>query len=181
MLLTYISFKGQFFIETILKILIEENIMLNKNDTAPLFKSANQQNQLISSNDYLGKKNIVLYFYPKDDTPGCTIEANDFTALASEFSSLDTVVIGVSKDSCESHQAFIDKFNLNIELLADTSGTLCDAYNVWQEVEKEGVKKMKIVRSTFIINKKGVLEAALYAVSPQGHAQEILEIVKAMS
>jgi len=154
--------------------------MLNKNDTAPFFRSANQQNQLISSNDYLGDKNVVLYFYPKDDTPGCTIEANDFTTLASEFSRLDTVVIGVSKDSCHSHQAFIDKFDLNLELLADTSGAVCEAYGVWQEVEKEGVKKMKIVRSTFIINKKGFLEAVLYAVSPKAHAQEILEIVKKM-
>ncbi len=155
--------------------------MLNKNDPAPSFKSVNQQNKLISSNDYLDKKNIVLYFYPKDDTPGCTIEANDFTALASEFSSLDTVVIGVSKDSCHSHQAFIDKFDLKLELLADTSGAICEAYGVWQEVEKEGIKKMKIVRSTFIINKKGFLEAALYAVSPKNHAQEILETIKVMS
>ena len=154
--------------------------MLNKNDTAPFFRSANQQNQLINSNDYLNDKNIVLYFYPKDDTPGCTIEANDFTALATAFSSLDTVVIGVSKDSCHSHQAFVDKFNLNLELLADTSGSICEAYGVWQEIEKEGVKKMKIVRSTFIINKKGILEATLYAVSPKAHAQEILERVKKM-
>ena len=155
--------------------------MLNKNDTAPSFRSLNQQNQLISSTDYLNDKNIVLYFYPKDDTPGCTIEANDFTALAAEFSSLDTIVMGVSKDSCDSHQAFIDKFDLNLELLADTSGVVCEAYGVWQEVEKEGVKKMKIVRSTFIINKKGFLEAALYAVSPNTHAQEILETVKKMA
>jgi peroxiredoxin len=154
--------------------------MLTKNDTAPLFKSLNQANQLISSNDYLGKKNIVLYFYPKDDTPGCTIEANDFTALATEFSALETVVIGVSKDSCESHQAFVNKFSLNITLLADISGEVCDAYKVWQAVEKEGVKKMKIVRSTFIINKQGLLVAALYSVNPKAHAQAILEKVKAL-
>lgn len=173
-------FKEPLFIKAISNFLIEENVMLNKNDTAPSFSSLNQQNQQISLNDYLEDKNVILYFYPKDDTPGCTIEANDFTALASEFSSLDTVVIGVSKDSCHSHQAFVDKFDLNLELLADTSGVICKAYGVWQEVEKEGVKKMKIVRSTFIINKKGVLEAALYAVSPKDHAQEILETVKAM-
>ncbi|MDQ7090118.1 MAG: peroxiredoxin [Methylococcales bacterium] len=155
--------------------------MLNQNEIAPSFQSVNQKNQLINSTDYLGKKNIVLYFYPKDDTPGCTIEANDFTALADEFSSLETVVIGVSKDSCQSHQAFIDKFSLNLELLADTSGAVCEAYQVWQEVEKEGVKKMKIVRSTFVIDKKGQLATALYAVSPDSHAQKILEIVKSLA
>lgn len=152
--------------------------MLNKNDVAPTFNSVNQQNQALNSSDYLDKKNIVLYFYPKDDTPGCTIEANDFTAMANEFAALDTVVIGVSKDGCESHQAFIDKFGLKVELLADTSGEVCDAYGVWQEVEKEGVKKWKIVRSTFIINKQGVLEEALYGVAHEGHAAEMLEKIK---
>jgi peroxiredoxin len=155
--------------------------MLKQYDVAPFFRSKNQENQLISLNDYLGEKNVVLYFYPKDDTPGCTIEANDFTALANEFAAVDTVVIGVSKDSCESHQAFIGKFGLSVVLLADTSGELCESYGVWQEVEKDGVKKMKIVRSTFVIDKKGVLAEALYGVTPDGHAQEILEIVKALA
>jgi peroxiredoxin Q/BCP len=102
---------------------------------------------MISLSDYTGKQNVVLYFYPKDDTPGCTIEANQFTALVSEFAKADTVVLGVSKDSCQSHQAFIDKFGLKLDLLADTEGKLCDAYAVWQEKEKNGVKKMGIVRS----------------------------------
>ena len=84
--------------------------MLETDQKAPVFKVLNQHNDLISLSDYQGKKNVILYFYPKDDTPGCTIEANQFTALASEFAQLDTVVLGVSKDSCESHQAFIDKY-----------------------------------------------------------------------
>ncbi len=154
--------------------------MLNKNDPAPFFRSYNQDNQLVSLNDYVGNKNVVLYFYPKDDTPGCTIEANDFTAMAKEFDDLDTVIVGVSKDTCASHREFIGKYGLNVELLADTSGDLCENYGVWQEVEKEGVKKMKIVRSTFIINKDGALEEALYGVNHEGHAQEILEKVKAL-
>jgi peroxiredoxin len=152
--------------------------MLNQYDTAPLFSSLNQEEQMLSLAEYLGKKNVVLYFYPKDDTPGCTIEANDFTALAPQFAAADTVIIGVSKDSCESHRDFIRKFNLNVMLLADTSGELCESYGVWQEVEKDGVKKMKIVRSTFVIDKKGVLVEALYGVSPEGHAQAILEKVQ---
>ncbi|MGR9114194.1 MAG: peroxiredoxin [Gammaproteobacteria bacterium] len=154
--------------------------MLEKTQAAPAFRSLNQNNKLISLSDYAGEKNVVLYFYPKDDTPGCTIEANDFTGLADEFSALDTAVVGVSKDTCESHRAFIKKYGLNVELLADTSGDLCEDYGVWQEVEKEGVKKMKIVRSTFIIDKDGNLVEAMYGVDPDGHAQAVLERVREM-
>ena len=154
--------------------------MLKKNQTAPAFSTPNQHSEMISLSDYKGKKNVVLYFYPKDDTPGCTIEANEFTALASEFTKVDTVVLGVSKDSCESHQAFIDKFGLKVDLLADTTGELCDAYGVWQEKEKKGVKKMGIVRSTFIINKQGEIAEAIYAVSADGHAEQVLELVKGL-
>ena len=154
--------------------------MLEKTQAAPAFRSLNQDNKLVSLSDYAGEKNVVLYFYPKDDTPGCTIEANEFTGLANEFAELDTAVIGVSKDTCESHRAFIGKYGINVELLADTSGDLCESYGVWQEVEKEGVKKMKIVRSTFIINKDGILEEAMYNVNPEGHAQAVLDRVRAM-
>jgi len=151
--------------------------MLEKNQTAPAFSSLNQNNEMINLSDYKDNSNVVLYFYPKDDTPGCTIEANQFTELASEFAKVNTVVLGVSKDSCESHQAFIDKFALKVDLLADTSGELCDAYGVWQEKEKNGVKKMGIVRSTFVINKEGVLVDVIYGVTADGHAQEILDKV----
>ncbi|MDH5735173.1 MAG: peroxiredoxin [Gammaproteobacteria bacterium] len=128
--------------------------------------------------DFKNRKNVVLYFYPKDDTPGCTIEANQFTALVNEFSALDTVVIGVSKDDCASHQAFIDKFNLKIMLLSDTTGELCEAYGVWQEKEKNGIKKMGIVRSTFIINKQGNIVDAEYGVTAEGHAQAVLNKIR---
>ena len=152
--------------------------MLEKNQVAPDFSTVNQSSKLINLSDYKGNKNVVLYFYPKDDTPGCTIEANDFTKLANEFADVDTVILGVSKDSCESHQEFIRKYGLNIELLADTSGELCESYGVWQEKEKNGIKKMAILRSTFIINKEGALAEALYGVNHEGHAQEILEKVR---
>ena len=151
--------------------------MLEINQTAPAFSSPNQSNKIINLSDYKNNKNVVLYFYPKDDTPGCTIEANQFTELASEFAKVDSVVLGVSKDSCESHRAFIDKFALKLDLLADTSGELCDAYGVWQEKEKNGVKKMGIVRSTFVINKEGVLVDVIYGVAADGHAQAILDKV----
>ena len=153
-------------------------IMLQKQQPAPAFRALNQNNSLINLNDFLGDKKVVLYFYPKDDTPGCTIEANDFTGLSQEFADLDTVVIGVSKDNSECHRAFIDKYNLNVELLADTSGEICESYGVWQEVEKEGVKKWKIVRSTFVINQDGILEHALYNVNHEGHAQAVLDLIK---
>jgi peroxiredoxin Q/BCP len=154
--------------------------MLEKNQIAPPFSSPNQDNKLINLADYKNKKNVILYFYPKDDTPGCTIEANQFTELADEFAAHETVVIGVSKDSCESHQAFIKKYGLNLELLSDTSGEVCDSYGVWQEKEKDGVKKMGIVRSTFVINKNGVLEEAMYGVNPDGHAQDMLDKIKTL-
>ncbi len=152
--------------------------MLQKNQSAPNFSVLNEKETTINLNDYADKKNIVLYFYPKDDTPGCTIEGNQFTALVDDFTKADTVILGVSKDSSESHQAFIDKFDYKISLLADTNGELCDAYGVWQEKENNDVKKMGIVRSTFIIDKSGILQHAEYGVVADGHAAQILELVK---
>jgi thioredoxin-dependent peroxiredoxin len=152
--------------------------MLVKQQAAPNFRAFNQNHQMVSLTDYAVEKNVVLYFYPKDDTPGCTIEANDFTALAEEFAALDTVVIGVSKDTRQSHNDFIDKFGLKVDLLADTSGELCELYNVWREREKNGVKSMAILRSTFIIDKQGKLVDVAYGINPEGHAQEVLGKVK---
>ena len=152
--------------------------MLEKEQAAPEFSVPDQDGKTVKLSDYRNDKNVVLYFYPKDDTTGCTIEARQFTELAGEFADLDTVVIGVSRDSCESHQAFIDKYGLNVTLLADTSGELCERYGVWQEKEKQGEKKMGIVRSTFIINKEGVLNDVMYDVSADRHADEILEKIR---
>jgi len=152
--------------------------MLEKNQLAPDFAAPDQNNKIINLSEFRNNKNVVLYFYPKDDTSGCTLEARQFTELADRFSALETVIIGVSKDSCDSHRAFIDKYGLNVILLADTGGKICESYGVWQEKEKNGEKKMGIVRSTFIINKDGVLQDVMYAVSADGHALEILEKVK---
>lgn len=152
--------------------------MLQKEQIAPSFTGVNENNDTISLADFTDKKNVVLYFYPKDDTPGCTIEANQFTSLADEFAALDTIIIGVSKDDCTSHQAFINKFDLKVMLLADTSGDLCESYGVWQEKEKKGIKKMGIVRATFIINKQGKIIDAEYGVTAEGHAQAVLDKIK---
>jgi peroxiredoxin len=152
--------------------------MLQVNQNAPVFSVQNQDRETISLSDFVGRKNVILYFYPKDDTPGCTIEANQFTQLAEQFAQQDTVVLGVSKDSCESHTNFIDKYDLKVALLADVDGQLCEDYGVWQEKEKEGVKKMGIVRSTFLIDKSGKLQHAEYGVDPDGHARAMLERVE---
>ncbi len=154
--------------------------MLQPQNKAPAFSLPNQANQTVSLADFAGQKNVVLYFYPKDDTSGCTLEANQFTALINDFAAADTVVIGVSKDSCDSHQAFIDKYALKVELISDEQGELCEAYGVWQEKEKNGIKKMGIVRSTFIINKAGDLVDVEYGVTADGHAQAVLDKVKSL-
>ena len=154
--------------------------MLEENQIAPAFSATDQNNNIIISNEFIGEKNIVLYFYPKDDTPGCTIEANQFTAFIDEFTKADTIIIGVSKDDAQSHQAFIEKFALKVELMADTDGKVCDDYGVWQEKEKNGIKKMGIVRSTFIIDKQGKLAYVEYGVNADGHAEKMLTKVKAL-
>ena len=152
--------------------------MIVEQQAAPDFSVVDENNQMVKLADLKGSKNVVLYFYPKDDTPGCTIEANQFTQFINEFSQNDTVIYGVSKDNCQSHTDFINKFDLKVGLLADTEGTLCDDYGVWQEKERNGEKKMGIVRSTFIIDKAGVIRSAEYGVVPEGHAERVLEKIK---
>lgn len=155
--------------------------MLTPNTPAPEFTCQNQDGKPFSLADYRGSRNVLLYFYPKDDTAGCTIEANQFTALAGQFAERDTVVVGVSRDSCDSHRAFISKYSLGFDLLSDMEGELCQLYGVWQEKEKNGEKKMGIVRSTFLIDKQGRLAEAFYGVTAEGHAAAMLERVKKLS
>ena len=152
--------------------------MLEKNQTAPDFTAVNQHDEKLTLSHFRGAHNVVLYFYPKDDTPGCTIEANEFTALASEFEQAGTVVLGVSKDSCEKHRKFIDKYGLKIDLISDASGEVCDKYQTWGEQQFMGKKYMGISRSTFVIDKAGLLVEAIYKVKAKGHAQQMLELVQ---
>jgi peroxiredoxin Q/BCP len=154
--------------------------MLEKNQTAPDFNAVNQHDEKLTLSQFKGSQNVVLYFYPKDDTPGCTIEANEFTALASEFEQSDTVVLGVSKDSCEKHRKFIDKYGLEIDLISDASGDVCDKYQTWGEQQFMGKKYMGISRSTFVIDKAGLLVEAIYKVKAKGHAQQMLELVQTL-
>ena len=152
--------------------------MLTNNQKAPAFTAHDQNDQIVSLSDFTDKKNIVLYFYPKDDTTGCTIEANQFTSLKDQFDAIDTVILGVSKDDAKSHTDFINKYDLNINLLADTSGELCESYGVWQDKGTEGNVKLGIVRSTFIINKSGDIKSAEYGVKADGHANSVYEFIK---
>ncbi|MEA3276751.1 MAG: peroxiredoxin [Pseudomonadota bacterium] len=152
--------------------------MLNPGDKAPPFSLPDADLGRIDLERFLGNKNLVLYFYPKDDTPGCTIEALEFTDLQPEFEARDTEILGISKDNCVSHGAFRDKYGLNVRLLADTEGEACESYGVWREKEAHGEKRMGIVRSTFVVDKEGNVRHALYDIKPKGHAAQILELVQ---
>lgn len=152
--------------------------MLQPGMPAPVFDLPDADMNVVSLSAFRNHRNVVLYFYPKDDTPGCTMEAIDFSELEDEFKQQKTVVLGVSMDDCLSHGAFRDKHGLCVQLLADVDGEVCRTYGVLQEREQNGRKKMSVLRSTFIIDRKGVLRHALYGVSPRGHAAEVLNLVR---
>lgn len=141
---------------------------LKEGDTAPDFKAQNSQGKEVSLATYKGK-NIVLYFYPKDDTPGCTIEAKEFTESSAKFASANTVVLGVSYDDVACHQAFIEKYGLKIDLLVDAGGSIAKAYDSFGE----GYAK----RNTFVIDASGKIKKIFMGVKPQGHADEVLKLV----
>jgi peroxiredoxin Q/BCP/two-component system osmolarity sensor histidine kinase EnvZ len=152
--------------------------MLNPGEKAPPFELPDADMHIINSKQFLNNQHLVIYFYPKDDTTGCTIEALEFSDLTDEYTALETLVIGISRDSCISHAAFRDKHGLTVQLLADIDGEVCNAFDVWREKEKKGEKRMGILRSTFIIDKEGIVREALYDVKPKGHAAQVLEMVR---
>jgi len=130
---------------------------------------------------YRGKKNVVLYFYPKDGTPACTIQAIGFSDRENEFKKLDTIVFGVSRDDVLSHQAFRDTHGITVELLADTEEEVCRLYDVIQNKIVDGHPKSCLLRSTFIIDKKGVVRHILQDVNPKVHVEEVLKVCKALT
>lgn len=152
--------------------------MLQVGQHAPGFTLPDAEMSMVKLSSFKGKHNVVLFFYPRDDTPGCTLEAIDFSDHEDEFMRHDTIVLGISRDDCLSHAAFRDKHGLSVNLLSDEEGEVCEKYGVWQEKEKDGVKKMGIVRSTFIIDKQGNIRQAHYGVIPKGHVAEILKELK---
>jgi len=154
--------------------------MLQLGSAAPDFSLPDADMEMLKLSKLRGKT-VVLYFYPKDDTPGCTVEAIEFSDLEDEFVKHNTLILGVSRDDCISHADFRDKHGLTVNLLADVEGKVCEKYGVWQEKEKGGIKKMGIVRSTFVIDAEGALRHVQYGVVAKGHAMEILNLVKTLS
>ena len=152
--------------------------MLQAGIKAPDFTLNDQHGKEIHLSDYLGKK-IVLYFYPKDNTPGCTRQACAFAESYTAFQAQDVAVIGVSKDSIASHVRFAEKYNLPFVLLSDPELTAIQAYDVWQEKKMCGKTSMGVVRTTYIIDEAGVIEKVMPKVKPDTNAAEILDYLAA--
>ncbi|MEG0321787.1 MAG: thioredoxin-dependent thiol peroxidase [Oscillospiraceae bacterium] len=148
--------------------------MLQVGTQAPDFTLDNQKDKSVSLSDFRGKK-VVLYFYPKDNTPGCNRQACAFAAAYEDFKKKDVVVIGVSRDSVASHKKFAEKFKLPFILLADTDMAVLKAYDVWQLKPLYGKMLPGVVRSTYIIDANGVIEKAMPKVSPDTNAADILK------
>lgn len=140
------------------------------------FELPNQKGEYISLTDFKGH-HVVVYFYPKDDTPGCTLEAQDFSKLAYAFAKKKTKVIGISKDSVKSHDKFCTKYDLSIDLLSDEEGKTCEAFGVWVEKSMYGKKYMGIERSTFLIDDAGNLKKVWRNVKVPNHAEEVLNSI----
>ncbi len=150
---------------------------MNEGDKAPSAQFAVADGVMKSAADYTGQ-NLVLYFYPKDDTSGCTKEAQEFTALANDFAKANTVVVGISKDSVKSHDKFVAKYDLKVALGSDESGEVCEAFGVWVEKSMYGKKYMGIERSTFLIGTDGVVKQVWRKVKVPGHAASVLDAAK---
>lgn len=151
--------------------------MLKVGDEAPIeIQLVDKEGKNVSLKDFLGQY-IVLYFYPKDDTPGCTIEACEFRDFNEQIENIGAKIIGISKDNLRSHKKFVGKFSLNFTLLSDESTELQKAFGVWIEKSMFGKKYMGTQRSTFIIDPKGEIIQVWENVNPEGHAKEVYDIL----
>ncbi len=151
--------------------------MIGEHKEAPYFKLQNQLGETVELDDFKGNY-LILYFYPKDKTPGCTIEANDFSAMVGEFEKLGAKVVGVSGDSVKSHCGFVDKYDLKITLLSDPEKKTLKEYNAWKLKKIFGRETMGIVRSTFLIDKEGTILKIWPKVKVKEHAKDVLEALK---
>ena len=154
--------------------------MLNENDPAPDVPLTGGEGEAVRLGDFKGQK-LVVYFYPKDDTSGCTREAQDFTELAGEFEAVGTWVIGVSKDSPKSHAKFTGKYDLKVRLLSDVDGAACEAFGTWVEKSMYGRKYMGIERATFLIDRDGVVKRVWRKVKVPGHAAQVLAAARELA
>ena len=153
--------------------------MLKINSKAPLFTAKSTSKNNYALKDSFGKY-VALYFYPKDNTPGCTIETNDFNKLLSKFNKLNCEVYGISKDSLDSHFKFKDKYKIKFDLLADEDLKLLKKYKVWGKKKFMGREFMGTIRSTYLIDKKGLIIKAWENVKVKDHAKEVLETLKSI-
>jgi thioredoxin-dependent peroxiredoxin len=150
--------------------------MVEKGSTAPDFTLESDDRGPVTLSDLRGRR-VVLYFYPKDDTPGCTVQACDLRDALPRFEGIDAVVLGVSADDVESHRAFREKYDLNFPLLADVGGRVSDLYGVWGERTVHGRPLMGIARSTFVIDEEGVVEEAWRGVDARRHLDRLTELL----
>lgn len=154
--------------------------MIQEGDLAPDFSLSADDGSEVRLSDLRGQR-VVLYFYPKDDTSGCTTQACDLRDSLPQIDSRGAVVLGVSPDPVKSHVKFRDKYGLNFPLLADEDHQVAEAYGVWQEKSMYGKKYWGIVRSTFVVDPQGVVKEAWYKVKPKGHADRVLEVLEGKS
>ncbi|HEY9102889.1 peroxiredoxin [Chitinimonas sp.] len=152
--------------------------MLDTGVPAPDFELPDAAMDMVRLSDFRGEKQVVLYFYHRDDDPGCTIEAIEFSDLAERFARLGAVVLGVSLDDPLCHEAFRDKHGLLVRLLSDSETEVSRSYHTLRESERNGVVKFGTIRSTFIVDRTGTLRHALYNVAPRGHAAQVLQLIQ---
>lgn len=155
--------------------------MLQSGDLAPLFSLPDADMEIFDLASLRGKQHVVVYFYPRDNTPGCTMEAADFSDREGDFAAHDCTVVGISPDDCLTHADFRDENGLSVRLLSDQETEVCQLYDVWRAREVDGLRRMGVQRSTFVIDKDGVVRHALYDVSPRGHAAAVFDLVKQLN
>ena len=153
--------------------------MLKEGDPVPDVKLEAVDGRRVSPADFKGNK-LVLYFYPKDDTSGCTKEAQDFSAHAEDFEKAGTWIMGISKDPAASHAKFTEKYGLRIPLASDPDGAVCEAFGTWVEKSMYGRKYMGIERATFLVDRSGIVQRVWRKVKVPGHAEEVLEAARAL-
>lgn len=151
--------------------------MLKKGDTAPEFSLPDQEGKVRSLSDYKGKK-VLIYFYPKDDTPGCTTEACNFRDDYRTFGKIGLAILGISKDSVKSHKKFAEKYSLPFPILSDEEGKIVDSYDAWGKKKFMGREYMGILRKSFLIDEKGKIEKVYESVKAAEHAAEVAADVK---
>lgn len=151
--------------------------MIKVGDSAPVFTLPDADMEPFDLAEEIGRHNLVLYFYPRDNTPGCTLQAADFSDHETDFAKHDCIIVGVSPDDCLTHAEFRDEHGLSVRLLSDEDKEVCQLYGVLQSRVIDGVTRNGLVRTTFIIDKQGAVRHILSDVSPRGHAAEVFKLV----